>query len=169
MKIKIKPLVFMVLINPLFMSCLSIITAIQERPYDVVMDNTIPENETALVRFMIDMKKFNGIDISKTWYINESRVPHARIPAGQAVLTFNAYVSYGNTVNIARGVEMSYFFEPGKSYTVQWDLEKKPKKFGKRQEYIYGVNVFEGIVKKPNKKKRIDYFPLFDTEERFGN
>jgi hypothetical protein len=132
------------------------------------MDETIPIEETALVRFMIDMKKFNGINVSKTWYITSARVPHVQIPAGQADLIFYAYFSRKNTVYTVRNVEMSYFFEPGKSYTVKWDLEKKPRKFGKPQEYIYGINIFDGIVKKPNKKKRIDYIPLFDTEERFS-
>jgi hypothetical protein len=133
------------------------------------MDDTIPESETSLVRFMLVMKKFNGIDITDTWLPskNSDRIPHVRIPSGQAVLTFDAYVPRGDSVGIARNIEVSYFFEAGKSYTVQWDLEKKPKKFGKIQEYIFGVNVFEGIINKPNKKKRIDYFPLFDTEERF--
>lgn len=169
MSIKIKLFVFMVLISPLFMSCLSIIAAIEERPYHTVMDDTMPESETSLVRVMLDVKKFNGIDITETWlpHKNSNRIPHVRIPSGQAVLTFNANISRGDTVNIARNVEVSYFFEPGKSYTVQWDLEKKPKKFGARQEYIFGVNIFDGIVNRPNKKKRIDYFPLFDTEERF--
>jgi hypothetical protein len=165
---KTKPLGFiaMVLISPLFTSCLSIVSAIMERPYHVVMDDTIPEEETALVRFMIDIKKFNGIDITDTW-IKNAQIPHVRIPAGQAVLTFNAHLARGNTVNIARNLEVSYFFEAGKSYTVQWDIEKKPKRFGKQQEYIFGVNIFDGIVNKPNKKKRINYFPIFDSEEQF--
>jgi hypothetical protein len=145
-----------------------ILNNIAERPYDVVMDETIPIEETALVRFMIDMKSFNGIDISKTWYIDNSRVPHVQLPAGQADMIFNAYIVNGNVTHIARDVEINYFFEPGKSYTVKWDLEKKPKVFLKDQEYIYGINIFDGIVKNPNKKKRIEYIPLFDTEERFG-
>ncbi|MDR1099666.1 MAG: hypothetical protein LBL28_04220 [Treponema sp.] len=170
MKTKIRLFVFIVLMSPFFMSCFTIINAINDavesRPYDVVMDELIPVEETALVRFMIDMRRFNGVDVSKDWYITSARIPHVRIPAGQAELIFNANIARGNSVTTVRNVEASYFFEAGKTYTIQPDLEKKPRKSGKPQEFIYGVNIFDGIVKKLNKKSRVDYLPLFDTEER---
>ena len=118
-------------------------------------DPSLPPEKQSEIYFNMEIKTYNDIDISETFYTKKMlhMLPWAVIPAGVAKFTFDGWftLSTGNTTTYytVQDCSFQYNFEPGKKYyvTVGNELKEKGNLF-KFAEYTYYARIY-------------DYFPEF--------
>jgi hypothetical protein len=141
MKKKVTIAVSMFFLLFLFCSC-------QNAP--VVWDSSFSDESMATVRF-INMKidSFNEIEVTKFNWV--------KIPAGEARLGGEVYISHAGFDFRLRGMQFTYTFGPGRDYIIQ----------GRSQDMLWGVAVFEASSYSQVSEKTFLAFVPFRNQPEF--
>jgi hypothetical protein len=114
-----------------------------------IWDTSYLQEESADVLFyQMTVESYNEIGVNGWRYV--------RIPAGEANISADVYISHAGVPFLAQDMEFGCYLEAGKNYTIG----------GATRNGQWGVNVYEGAA--PDNTKLLEFIPFRNQPDTFN-